>query len=168
MMPDQAPHGPWVYLIPLAALALIVLRNARARRLRVEWLWVSPVVLAALTGLVFSIQPPPGPALLALDLAALALGAFAGWWRGRLTHIIVDPETHALKARSSPAGMLLILALFVVRNGLRGLGSETAGLLHASALEITNALMLLSVGLVTAQRLEIALRATRLLREAGG
>jgi hypothetical protein len=59
--------------------------------------------------------------------------------------------------------MLLILALFAVRYGVRTIGAET---LHVSVLGVTDALMLLAVGLVCAQRLEIALRATRLVREA--
>jgi hypothetical protein len=42
----------------------------------------------------------------------------------------------------------------------------TAGLLHVSVLEVTDTLMLLAVGLVCVQRLEMALRATRLLHEA--
>jgi hypothetical protein len=106
--------------------------------------------------------------MLAVDAAALGLGVLAGWWRARLTRITVDPGTHALTSKTSPLGMLLILAIFVVRNGVRSFGAETAGALHVSALQITDALMLLAVGLVCAQRLEIALRATRLLNEARG
>lgn len=165
-MPAPAPSGPWLYLVPLLAVAMIVLRNARERRLRVERLWVAPLLFLLITGLVFAAQPPPVPAMLAVDLAALALGAVAGWWRGRLTRITVDPETHALTSKPSVWGMLLILGLFVVRYGLRSLGPQTAGRLHVSAVQVTDALMLLAVGLVCAQRLEIALRATRLLREA--
>ena len=62
--------------------------------------------------------------------------------------------------------MLLILALFAVRYGLRSFGTQTASTLHVSALQIADVLMLLAVGIVCTQRLEIALRATRLLSEA--
>jgi hypothetical protein len=165
-MGPQAPTGPWLYLTPLIALAVIVLRNRRARRLRVERLWISPVVLILLAVLIFAVQPPPGPVFLAIDLAAMALGAFVGWWRGRFTNISVDPATHQLASRPSAAGMILILVLFGVRYALRMLTPETAGFLHVSALEITSGLMLLAVGLVCAQRLEIFVRARRLLREA--
>jgi hypothetical protein len=167
-MAGQPPNGPWIYLVPLFAVAMIVLRNARERRLRVEQLWISPLVLILLAGLVISAQPTPDPALLAVDLVALALGALAGWWRGRFTRITVDPETHALTSKNSSAGMLLILGLFAVRYGLRTFEPQTASLLHISTLQATDALMLLAVGLVCAQRLEIALRATRMLREARG
>ena len=158
--------GPGIYLIPLVAIAMIVLRNARERRLKVERLWVSPLLFLAITAYVFASQPPPGPAILAVDLVVLVLGALAGWWRGRLTRITVDPATHDLTSKTSPLGMLMILAIFAVRYGLRSFGAQTAGMLHVSALAITDALMLLAVGIVCAQRLEIALRATRLLKEA--
>ena len=165
-MDGQAPHGPWLYLIPLAALIMIVLRNSRERRLRVEFLWLSPAALVAVTIAIFAAQPPPGPALIAIDLVAFAAGAFAGWWRGRFTRIAVDSQTHRMTTRASAGGMVLILGLFVIRYGLRSMSPETAGLLHVSALELTDALMLLAVGMVCAQRLEIALRATRMLKEA--
>lgn len=167
-MPAATTSGPWVYLIPLLAVAMIVLRNARERRLKVEQLWVSPLLFLALTGLMFANQPPPSPGLIALDVAALALGALGGWWRGRLTRITVDPATHALTSKTSPVGMLLILAIFGLRYALRSFGAQTAGMLHVSALAITDALMLLAVGIVCTQRLEIALRATRLLNQARG
>lgn len=162
----HAPSGPWVYLVPLIAVAMVVLRNSRERRLKVERLWISPVLFLALTALILANQPTPGAAMLALEAAALALGALAGWWRGRLTRIAVDPATHALTSKTSPLGMLLILGLFAVRYGLRSLGAQTAGALHVSALLLTDVLMLLAVGIVCAQRLEIALRARRLLNEA--
>jgi hypothetical protein len=167
-MPGQAPSGPWVYLIPLIAVVMIVLRNARVRKLKVERLWIAPVAFLLLTILTFSVQQPPGPGLIAADAIALVLGAVAGWWRGRLTHITVDPATHELTSRTSPVGMLLILALFAVRYGVRSLGAETASALHVPVLAVTDALMLLAAGLVCAQRLEIALRATRMVREARG
>src|ERR1700757_3585812 len=127
-MGGPAASGPWIYLVPLIAVAVIVLRNARERRLKVERLWVSPALFMVITGLTFANQPPPDSAYLAADVAALALGALAGWWRGRLTRIAVDPQTHALTSKTSPLGMLLILAIFAVRYGLRSFDAQTAGL----------------------------------------
>lgn len=163
--PAASVSGPWTYLVPLIAVVMIVVRNARGRRLRVEQLWIAPLLFLAFTGLTFTHQAPPAPMFLGMDIAALALGAFAGWWRGRLTRITVDPQTHVLTSKTSPLGMLLILAIFALRYSLRSFGAQTAGLLHVSVLQITDVLMLLAVGLVCAQRLEIALRATQLLNE---
>ena len=55
--------------------------------------------------------------------------------------IAVDPQTHRMSTRTSAAGMLLILGLFVIRYGLRTLAPQTTGALHLSALELTDALM---------------------------
>ena len=167
-MYGPGPSGPWVYLVPLIAVAMVVLRNSRERKLKVERLWIAPVAFLILTGLVLAAQPPPGLALLAVNLLALVVGASAGWWRGRLTRLSVDPETHDLTSKTSPLGMLLILALFALRYFLRTMGAQGASMLHVSALQVTDALMLFAVGLVCAQRLEIALRATRLLEKARG
>jgi hypothetical protein len=104
--------------------------------------------------------------MIALDAACLAVGAVLGWWRGRLTHIAVDPQTHQLTSRTSPVGMLLILGIFALRYGLRAFAAEGAGNLHMSVTAVADAALVITVGLVCAQRLEIALRATRLLNEA--
>jgi hypothetical protein len=157
--------GPWVYIIPLLIGGLVILRNSRARSLKVERLWIMPVILIALTALTFVAQPLPRPSAIALEVAALIVGVALGWWRGRLTHITVNPDTHDLTSKASPIGMLLILGIFALRYALRSFGGEAAGMLHVSVFEITDALMLLAVGIVCTQRLEMALRATRLVAE---
>ncbi len=166
-MPTPPPNAPaWTYLIPFVLVALVVLRNSRARRLRIERLWVSPVILLALVGLVFTQQGMPTPLMLGVDIAALAAGALLGWWRARFTHISVDPATHELTSRASPVGMLIILGIFAIRYGIRYFAAQSASSLGVSANAIADAALAISVGLVCAQRLEIALRATRLLNEA--
>jgi len=166
-MPHPPPTAPaWAALAPLVAIALVILRNARARRLRIEGLWVSPVLILALVGLSFSQQAMPTPLMLGLDIAALVVGAGLGWWRARFTTITVDPATHELTSRASPLGMLVILGVFALRYGIRMYAAESATTLGVSANAIADAALVVSVGLVCAQRLEIALRATRLLNEA--
>jgi Protein of unknown function (DUF1453) len=153
-------------MIPLVAIALVILRNARARRLRIETLWIMPVVILVLVGLSFSQQGMPSPLMLIIDIAALVIGAMFGWWRARFTHIAVDPATHQLTSRASPLGMLVILAVFALRYAVRIYATENAGSMGVSAVGVADALLIISVGLVCAQRLELALRASRLLEEA--
>jgi hypothetical protein len=155
-------------LIALGFIAIALLRNARARRLRVERLWIAPllILLAAVMALGFGQQHAPRPLMIGVYVLAAAAGAAMGWWRGRFTQITVDPQTHELTSRASPIGMVLILAIFAIRMGLRTLFAQNASALHVSVIEIGDAFLLLAVGLVCAQRLEIALRATRLLNEA--
>lgn len=166
-MPAPSPTASYaVYLIPLVVIALVILRNSRARRLRIESLWVAPVMIMVLVGLSFSQQGMPTPLMLGVDIGALAVGAALGWWRARFTHITVDPATHELTSRASPVGMLVILGVFALRYAVRLYAAQNAGSLGVSAIAVADAALVISVGLVCAQRLEIALRATRLLNEA--
>ena len=97
---------------------------------------------------------------------ALAIGSIllAGW----LVSVAVGGElfaaTHSFIA--SPVGMLLILAIFALRYGVRLYAAQTGGGVGVSANAVADAALVITVGLVCAQRLEIALRATRLLNEA--
>ncbi|HSV04307.1 MAG TPA: hypothetical protein VLI41_14000 [Phenylobacterium sp.] len=167
MTPNPPPSlPPAAYLVPLVVIGLVILRNARARQLKIERMWVTPAILLALTALTFVQQGPPSAASLELDAAALIVGALLGWWRGRFTRIAVDPATQALTSQTSPIGMLLILAVFALRYGLRAYAAANAGALDLPINDLTDAFLLLAVGLVCAQRLEMALRASRLLKEA--
>src|SRR5262249_3318574 len=113
--------SPLSYLIPIGvAVVVILVRNARPRRLRIEQLWVTPVVYVALVGLALSASPPPlTAASVVLLVAAAALGAALGWQRGRFTEIHIHPETHDLTARQSPIGLAFIFAIFALRYGAR-------------------------------------------------
>src|SRR4029450_6483619 len=127
-MPTGA--GLLTYLIPLIVIGLVILRNSRARTLRVERLWISPAVIMGMAILAFSQNQAPGPIGLALDVAAVAIGALLGWWRGRASYFTVDPETHVVTSKVSPAGMLLILGIFGLRYVLRSMLSGESSTLH--------------------------------------
>jgi hypothetical protein len=163
-MPQQAPADAqaMTLIIPLVVIALVILRNSRARRLRIETMWIAPVMIVAMIALALSQEGLPSPLGLVVDLAGVVAGAAIGWWRARFTHIEIDPATHQLTSRASPLGMLIILGVFALRYGLRMYAAQGAG---AYGLLATDALLVMTVGLVCAQRLEIALRANRLLAE---
>ncbi|WP_296596496.1 CcdC protein domain-containing protein [Phenylobacterium sp.] len=164
----QVPQdaGYWTYLVPLIILGVVIVRNARARTLKIERLWISPTIIMVMAVLAFSHNPPPGPFGLALDMAAVALGALLGWWRGRASTFTVDPATHVVTSKVSPFGMLLILGIFGLRYLLRGAISGETSVLHVTAAEATDSFLLLAVGLVSAQRLEWWIRARRMIDEA--
>ncbi|WP_293377861.1 CcdC protein domain-containing protein [Phenylobacterium sp.] len=163
-------------LVPVAiVMVLVILRNSRARRLRIEAMWVAPVIIVAMIGLALFQEtrvsvanggPSISPLSISLDLAAVLVGALLGWWRARFTHITIDPVTHELTSRASPIGMVVILGILVLRMALRTY--VTQGALGEWGPPVADALLVLSVGLVCAQRLEIFLRANRLLQEARG
>jgi hypothetical protein len=170
-------HNLAPYLITIVLLVFVVVRNMSTRKLRVERMWIIPLVLVLATVETFLSTPLPAPIGLAVaEMApALAIGCIAGWYRGRLTHITVDPETHELTSRTSPIGVMLVAALFFIRYVLRAEFAYTPdargfhsahGILQSQAGIITDALMLFAVGMVVVQRLEMWLRCQKLLAEA--
>jgi len=159
-------------LIPIViAMGLVILRNSRARRLRIEAMWITPVMIVALIGLALYGETARGglvltPLNIGLDVAGLLVGALLGWWRARFTNITVDPATHELTSRASPIGMVVIMGILVLRTVIRTYAASSNGPLGQWGPPLTDALLVMSVGLVCAQRLEIFIRANRLLSEA--
>ena len=171
MNPQAANASPWATLIPIViAMGVVILRNSRARRLRIEAMWIAPVIIVAMIGLALYAETMRGgyaltPISIGLDVAALVVGAFLGWWRARFTNITIDPDTHELTSRASPVGMVVILVILVIRTAVRTYTAQHAGALGQWGPPIADALLVMSVGLVCAQRLEIFTRASRLLAE---
>jgi membrane protein CcdC involved in cytochrome C biogenesis len=120
-----------------------------------------PAIYAAVAALMFVQLPPRGWVGIACA-AGLVIGAAVGWYRGKMMHISVDPETHALNQKASPAAMMFLIALIAVRMAARGiLGQEAA----VSPAMLTDPLVAFALGMFTLTRLEMYLRAKRLLEE---
>ena len=153
------------YLITAVIVGLVLffrLRNVRkAKRLRLGTIWIVPIVY----GIVFAIglyEYPPVKLLGWLWLmVAVSLGAALGWHRGKLMRLTIDPITGVLNQQSSPAAFLFIVLLIVVRQAARYEGAA----LGINVLQTTGILMAFALGLFTATRAEIYLRAKRLLAE---
>ena len=171
MQPDQLrTFGPYIG-IALVVLVLIwrMRRLSQVRRLRVEWLWVTPAIMIIIVGInLFYLPGVPRPQ--GLDWAWLAgglvIGGALGWWRGKMMDISVDRATQVLNTRASPAALIFIVALMVIRQLIyRGALGE-ASTLHLSLAGITGAFMTMALGLIVVGRIEMAIRAKRLLGEA--
>jgi hypothetical protein len=155
--------GIWFLVI-----AMIVIRNLRPRRLRVELLWVRPAILLLFFAGYFFKFPPKSVTDIAGLVVGFAIGAALGWWRGSFTRIEVDPATDTAMQQASPLGVLVILALFVIRAGVRYAVLQGGAALPASVETVSGWLLALAVGLVVLQQLEIWLRARRLMAQAKG
>ncbi|BCW90710.1 hypothetical protein sos41_38850 [Alphaproteobacteria bacterium SO-S41] len=163
MTPQMAPY----LVAPLIVLIMIFrLRRVNATRaLRLEWLWVMPVIMIAMAGFLLAQLPPHGSEWAWLGLAAI-IGGAVGWYRGKMMRITLDPETHALSQQVSPAAMIFIVVLIAVRYGARALMNEQADAWHISPLFITDIFLVFVVGMLAMTRVEMALRARRMLAEA--
>ncbi|WP_066650764.1 MULTISPECIES: CcdC protein domain-containing protein [Sphingomonas] len=155
-----------IFLIAFVAfvLAMRLRRMTRGRRLRLEWLWVVPVLYGALAGSLLYVSAPT-PVIWAACGIALAIGAVLGWQRARFVTLSIDPESHALSQRESPLAILFIVLLIAIRFGVRALGEAEAAW-HVSVMAITDILVMFALGLFTAQRIELWRRGSALLANA--
>ena len=168
----QQMSNIWIsYAVTAVVIGLVLAlrwrRMSRERPLKLETLWVFPTLYAGLALYMYWAHPPQGWAW-AFCALALVLGAALGWQRGRMIRITVDPDSHALNQSASPGAILFIVALILARSGARialgtGIGDNA---LHLNAIAVTDMLIAFGLGLFGLQRIEMYLRAKRLLDDA--
>lgn len=161
------------HLIPLlvipVVLVLVVLKNRRKRELKPHLLWVTPTIVTALIlfgmwGMTMNPNAPHttfGPAEWAMLAVGLGVGCFAGWWRGKTITIEKEPDGK-LMAQASPLGIIILLGIFAGRRGLEALLEGHAAEWHLNVMALTDAFMLVAVGLIVFQRVEMFIRARRI------
>jgi membrane protein CcdC involved in cytochrome C biogenesis len=145
-------------------MALRLRRMGKMRPLNLGSLWIVPAIYLLVAALMFVQLPPTGWVAIA-SAAGLLIGAAVGWQRGKMMHIHVDPKTHALNQKASPAAMFFLIALIIVRMGARSVLGQEGGVSPAM---LTDPLIAFALGMFTLTRLEMYLRAKRLLEEARG
>ena len=153
------------YLIMAAALILMIRRNLRASRIRVQTLWILPLVLLAIAALSIGQSPPHDAIGVAILAAGLIAGVAAGWYRGKLTHITLDAESGVLTGKGSVIGLVLILALFIARYAVRT-WTQTHPDHSGIAVAIADAAMAMGFATLIVARLEMWLRCRRLMAGA--
>jgi NAD/NADP transhydrogenase beta subunit len=164
----QHQGGNWIAtLLPFAVIVVVLalrLRSmSRERPLKLGTLWVVPAIYVVIAGsMILTLTPPPlGWGLM---LVGLAVGIGVGWHRGKLIRIERNPDTGELRQKASPVAMLLIVAIIVLKVGARAIfGESAADHPSSSAMLLTDAFLGFALGLLSATRLEIYLRARRLL-----
>lgn len=165
----QPVHQSWTtYAVTIGIIVIVMALRTRGmsktKRLKLGGLWIVPALYLAIAALMFAQLPPTGWVAIAC-VVGLLIGAAVGWQRGKLMQIHVDPETHALNQKASPAAMIFLVVLIVVRMAAKGILGEEAGVSPAM---LTDPLIAFALGMFTLTRLEMYLRAKRLLEEAQG
>jgi len=149
-------------VVIVGILALRMRGMSKMRPLKLGTLWIVPALYLVIAAVMFIQLPPVGWVAIASG-AGLLIGAALGWQRGKMMHIHVDPETHALNQKASPAAMIFLVLLIVIRSaGKALLGTEG----NVSPAMLTDPLIAFALGMFTLTRLEMYLRAKRLLDEA--
>ena len=168
--PGHLSSGALVSVVIVAGLMLwrvarMGALTGQTRPLDMGRLWIGPLLYIGLGALVIAAQPPQGLEWLWL-IAGAAIGGMLGWWRGKTIEIIVHPGLGTLSARTSSAGAVFLIGLIALRYGLRYLLVGEAGALHLTVKVVTSLLLAFALGLMVMQRVEMTLRANRLLTEA--
>jgi hypothetical protein len=163
-----SPSQTFAPMVMVAIVLLVlVLRNQRARPLRVELLWVRPVLLLALFGFGALREPvAPTPLNVTVLIVGAVVGAAVGWQRGRFMRIEVDRDTHAVTSKASIFGMVFIVGVLLLRVLAATAMREEAATLPISPIVGSDALIALIIAMFATQGLEMWIRARRLLAEA--
>jgi hypothetical protein len=166
----QQPGNWLTALIPFVIIAVVMALRIRSmsreRTLKLETLWVVPVLYLAIAGsMLFAL--PPKPLGWGVLLAGLGVGIGLGWHRGKLIRINRNPDNGQLSQKASPLAMLLLVALIALKLGARAIFGDT-GAAHPSsaAMLLTDAFIGFALGLLSATRAELYLRGRRMLDAA--
>jgi hypothetical protein len=164
---DSLPHTLWPSLAGLLLIALVVRRSLRVRKLRPDRMLLLPGIVALVALFMLAQDPPREPLTIAVLAGAVLAGGAIGWRRGALTRISHDPADGSFTAEPSKAAVVLILVVFALRYGVKLWLSASPDGRHSHAAELAaNALLISSVGLIAAQRVEMVIRCRKLMADA--
>lgn len=158
-------HNWWIAPLILLLVIYRIRRSSQERALKIERLWVIPALLLIAGAVTIWQTPIAGLGWLWL-IPTFAVGAALGYWRGRFTVVTIDPETHKLTSRTSAVGLYLVIGVLAIRIALRAFVAAEASAMHLNVALFTDAFLIFAVGLIAAQRLEIWIRARKLLTQA--
>ena len=153
------------YLVMALALIFLIRRSmgaVRGRRIRAGTLWVIPVLLILIAALTLAVTPPRDMIGIGVLAVVAIVGGVIGWYRGKFTHITLDPETGVLTGKNSPIGMMLILGLYVVRYAVQT-WARTHPDHSGNAVLAADAAMVLGFATLIVSRLEMWLRCRKLM-----
>lgn len=153
---------------PLLTLALVlairVRRPQSERPLSRRFLWLAPVLYLAVA-MAMLVRHPPGLIGGSMVLAGVLAGAVIGWMRGRMFALRVDPESGFILRRRSRSAVVLLVGVV----SLRFIGNlwlehgEVVASEAPPAMMVTDFMLGCVFGLLAVTRIEIAIRARRLL-----
>jgi hypothetical protein len=172
----MAQQNALTYVLPVLIVLPLLYRRLRKllqpQELKLRRLWIRPAIYLVLAAVAIVAPTPGAPALTPSTLAGLvlagAIGAALGWQWGRSTALHIHPETGTLMQTGSLAGMIVFLALVLLKLGLRFGLNAGAPSLHLNAVLITDISICFSAMLFAVRGLEIYLRAQRIMGERTG
>lgn len=161
-------------LLPLALIALVVLRRAgRAKTVRVERLWLTPVLSLVAVAMTLGQEPAPGIAAIAIMAVGTIVGVGSGYLRALHLELRID-DKGKVTSKATPIGTYLVAGFFLLRFGLNYAinGGWQPGLPRfinptqnaGGVLRLADAALLFSTAMMISQRAEMWNRGRALVK----
>jgi len=162
----------WQTYLPFVVIALVcairLRRINRERRMHLGRLAVAPAIIVLVAGYLVVTATPD---LIGVAIAAggMVVGAAVGWQRARFMKIAYDPQGDIFTMRQSPAALVFLIGIMVVRRLLLyelPVSHMTAGASLTRTMWPIDGLIGFALAMVIAHNGELYVRAQR-LRDAG-
>jgi membrane protein CcdC involved in cytochrome C biogenesis len=163
------------YLIGVAVFVIVmairVSRQRTAKPMNMSTFWLLPALYSVLLGgavvamLAFGNVDVTATSA-AMLAGSLVVGTGAGWWRGRFMHIEIDEATKKPMVRASGMAFVVLGVLYVVRTGAKLLLFADADPKAPETMLLNAGFLLLALGILVVARVEMYVRARRLLQAA--
>ncbi|TVY03124.1 hypothetical protein [Cohnella terricola] len=129
----------------IIVVIVVVLLSLREKEIKPSRLWVTPILfsflmLSRIDHLDFK------PISLLLYLVCLLLGLAIGVWRGKLQKVRMNPDTGKITSRGSILGIVVFLAVMLLRNLAAYWGA------HSAFLSLSTAVLFISLANIFARR----------------
>jgi hypothetical protein len=142
--------NPLVDLAGLLLIGVLLLGQIRTRRVSVRRLWLIPLLIIILTGIVIAANPPSDVSGWGWLGLALVIGLIVGAARVAFTDVRhVDPKTGALLVQSTLIGIVLWLVIWAARIIIRQVVGRSEPDASTAAL-VTAILLTFAVGNIVA------------------
>jgi len=117
------------YIVPLIVILIMArrLKRNQARKVKVNRLFIMPLVIMALTGITLAATPMPSLLWLAGYALALIAGGAVGFLTAHHQEFSLDYDTGTISSRATPLGTMLVAGLFAIRLGLKFVFPSLAG-----------------------------------------
>ncbi len=161
----------WLQILPFVIIALVIWRRWKgmsvARPLKPAQMWIVPVLYSVLVGFMLWAMPPSIAGWEVFAGGAI-LGGIVGWQRARLMHLHIDETSGAIMLRQSPAGLAVIVGIFLLRRLFmpQQAAGQVAHGAHPALPLLTDGLLGFALGMIVGYRIELWRRARDLRAKA--
>ncbi|WP_426334194.1 hypothetical protein ACN9MH_05570 [Paenibacillus silvae] len=130
---------------------IILLLSMREKEVKLERMWLMPVIVAIAIFSSISQGPVTGLTLL-IYILFLVIGCAIGIWRASMERLRVDPATGKVMSKGSMGTALVLIIIMLLKHYVSTLD------VHHSVVSLSNALLFIPLGSIAARRVLVYMR----------